>query len=186
MVAIHIQKRHCLTSKGLNGEAASVNLNAVESGRMALEEITQGYEKRDVFNIDVTNFSCCSKPIKPITKDRIAEKKKHHKKEAIGRFMLRRRRNYKAATSLCWICENRAAFKYTPLNSLDCNTNVQIGMDDVKVLFALVVAAERAYARWSSHPPSRRQHLIAPDGRVAIECEASNASAKYDCLKTRE
>nr|CCA26563.1 AlNc14C387G11268 [Albugo laibachii Nc14] len=43
-------------------------------------------------------------------------------------------------------------------------------MDDVSALSALVVPTERADAYcWSAHPLSRRQRLIAPDGRVDIE-----------------
>nr|CCA27647.1 conserved hypothetical protein [Albugo laibachii Nc14] len=140
------QKRHGLSSKCLHGEAAFVNLNAVDSGKIALKENTLGYEKRDVFNMDETAFFYCSMPGKSITQDRIAE---------------------------------------TPLNSLDCNTKAQRRMDDVKALSALAVATEQADACcWPPHPPSRRQNLIPPDGRVAIEREASDACTKYDCLPT--
>nr|CCA19381.1 DNA binding protein putative [Albugo laibachii Nc14] len=72
------QKRHGLTSKRFHGEAASVNLNAVESGRIALEEITMGYE-RDALNMDETTIFYCSIPVKSITKDRISGRK-HQKK----------------------------------------------------------------------------------------------------------
>nr|CCA19250.1 AlNc14C66G4697 [Albugo laibachii Nc14] len=58
-----------------HGWEASVNLNEVESGIMALKEITLGYERRDVFNMDETAFSYCPMPVKSITKDRIAGRK---------------------------------------------------------------------------------------------------------------
>nr|CCA21779.1 conserved hypothetical protein [Albugo laibachii Nc14] len=69
------QKRHGLTSKRLHDEAASMNMNAVESVRIALKEITLAYEKRDVFNMDETAFFYCTMPVKSITKDRIAGRK---------------------------------------------------------------------------------------------------------------
>ena len=56
-----------------------MNLSAVESGRIALKEITLGYEKCDVFNMDETAFFYFSMPVKSITKDRIAGRK-HQKK----------------------------------------------------------------------------------------------------------
>ena len=55
-----------------------MNLNAVESGRIALEEITMGYE-RDALKMDETTIFYCSIPVKSITKDRISGRK-HQKK----------------------------------------------------------------------------------------------------------
>nr|CCA20398.1 AlNc14C93G5762 [Albugo laibachii Nc14] len=56
-------------------------------------------------------------------------------------------------------------------------------MGNFTALSVLVVATEREEAYcWSQHSPSRRQHLIAPDGRVVIEREHSDASIKYDCV----
>ena len=52
-----------------------MNLNAVDSGKIALKENTLGYEKRDVFNMDETAFFYCSMPGKSITQDRIAVRK---------------------------------------------------------------------------------------------------------------
>nr|CCA24721.1 CENPB protein Homeodomainlike putative [Albugo laibachii Nc14] len=49
-------------------------------GRIALKEITLGYEKRDVFNMDETAFFYCSMRVKSITKDRITGRKHQEKR----------------------------------------------------------------------------------------------------------
>nr|CCA19284.1 DNA binding protein putative [Albugo laibachii Nc14] len=170
--------------EALYGEAASVNVNAVENGRIALKEITLGYEKWDVLNMDETAFFYFSMPVKSITKDRIAGRK-HQKKRLTVALCSNADGTTKLPLLFVGSGKNRAAFKGTPMNSLDCNTKAQKKLDDVNALSAMVVATERADAYcWSPHPPSRRQRLIAPDGRVAIERESTDASTKYDCLST--
>ena len=47
----------------------------VKSGREALQEITRGYDRRDVFNMDEMAFLFFSTPAKSITKDRLAGRK---------------------------------------------------------------------------------------------------------------
>nr|CCA26027.1 CENPB protein Homeodomainlike putative [Albugo laibachii Nc14]CCA27616.1 DNA binding protein putative [Albugo laibachii Nc14] len=121
---LKFQKRHDLTSKRLHRVVASMNLNAVESERIALEELTLSYEKRDVFNTDKTAFFCCSMPVKSITKDGIAGRR-HEKNRLTVASCCNADGTTKLPLLFVGFVKNRAAFKETPLNSLDCNTNAQ-------------------------------------------------------------
>ena len=70
-----LQRRHGLSCKRVHGEAASVSKAAVSEGRARLQEITRGFERRNVFNMDETAFFYCASPSTSITKDNIAGRK---------------------------------------------------------------------------------------------------------------
>ena len=102
-----------------------MNLNAVESGRIALEEITLNYEKRYVFNMDEISFFYCFMPVKSITKDRIAERK-HQKKRLTVALCC----NADGTTKLPLLFVGAVKIiavlpRKQPLNSSDCNTKAQ-------------------------------------------------------------
>lgn len=68
-------KRHGLSSRRLHGEAASANQEAVKQGRKDLKKITQGYAKRDVFNMDETAYFYCSVPSRSISTRQLSGRK---------------------------------------------------------------------------------------------------------------
>lgn len=78
------QKRHNLSSKRAHGEAASVCAGVVEEGRKKLQDVTQGYERRDVFNMDETAFFFCSAPSRTISTERIAGRKQIKKRLTVA------------------------------------------------------------------------------------------------------
>lgn len=55
-------KRHDVSSKTLSGEGASVNQNTVDGWYKQMDEICQGYDLKDIFNIDETGLFYESKP----------------------------------------------------------------------------------------------------------------------------
>nr|CCA18998.1 AlNc14C61G4455 [Albugo laibachii Nc14] len=64
------QSRNRLTSKRVHGKAASVSRAAVEKGGAALQELTRGYERHNVFNMDETAFFFCTPTTKTISTQR--------------------------------------------------------------------------------------------------------------------
>lgn len=79
-----LQKRHGLKSRRVHGEAASVSSEAVEKGRLELQQITSAYSKRDTFNIDETAFFYCMLPTTSISKSTIAGRKKVKKRLTVA------------------------------------------------------------------------------------------------------
>lgn len=78
------QRRHGLTSKRVCGEAASVDASSVEEGRKRLQELTQCYAKRDVFNLDETAFFYCAHPTRSISSRAIAGRKQSKKRITVA------------------------------------------------------------------------------------------------------
>nr|CCA22959.1 putative CENPB/ARS binding proteinlike protein [Albugo laibachii Nc14] len=72
--------RHRLTSKRVHGKVVSVSRAAVEKGGAALLELTRGYERHNVFNMDDTAFFFCAPTTKPISTQRMAERKQQKKR----------------------------------------------------------------------------------------------------------
>nr|CCA17408.1 hypothetical protein BRAFLDRAFT_126732 [Albugo laibachii Nc14] len=61
------QKRHKLTSKRVRGEAASTNSISVKEAKALLLAITQGFAKRDIYNMDEAAFFYCMPPHKTVS-----------------------------------------------------------------------------------------------------------------------
>lgn len=75
-----LKLRHGIKSRRLHGEAASANAAAVAEGRVRLQEITRGYDKCDVFNMDETAYFYCMPPDHSHSKNPIAGTKKDKKR----------------------------------------------------------------------------------------------------------
>lgn len=78
------QLRHNLTSKRTHGEAASVRTAAVEEGRIVLQEVTRGYDKCNIFNMDETAFFYCAAPEKTISTNRMSGRKQVKKRLTVA------------------------------------------------------------------------------------------------------
>ncbi|KAG2837185.1 hypothetical protein PC111_g4733 [Phytophthora cactorum] len=73
-----IQKRHCLRSRQLPGEAASAVPAAVALGRQRLQDLTDLYEPNDIYNMDETGLcyamapasSICTKAARGVKKEK--------------------------------------------------------------------------------------------------------------------
>lgn len=79
------QQRHNLSSKRVSGEATtSVADAAVKEGRAALKSITQGYKKRDIFNLDETAFFYCAHTTRSICARAIAGRKESKRRITIA------------------------------------------------------------------------------------------------------
>lgn len=75
---------HHLTSRHVQGEAASVDLSAVEKGRAALQQITQAYARRDVFNMDETAYFYCTPPNRTISSHQVSGRKNPKKRLTVA------------------------------------------------------------------------------------------------------
>ncbi|RHY82946.1 hypothetical protein DYB26_006426 [Aphanomyces astaci] len=60
------QQRHDLKSRRVYGEAASASEQVVNEGRLRLRDVTRGYEKRNIYNLDETAYFYCSSQTKTI------------------------------------------------------------------------------------------------------------------------
>ncbi|RHY94222.1 hypothetical protein DYB35_004286 [Aphanomyces astaci] len=60
------QQRHDLKSRRVYGEAASASEQVVDEGRLRLRDVTRGYEKRNIYNLDETAYFYCSSQTKTI------------------------------------------------------------------------------------------------------------------------
>nr|CCA22283.1 putative CENPB/ARS binding proteinlike protein [Albugo laibachii Nc14] len=78
------QTQHRLTSKRVQGEVASVNRAAVAKGREALQELTRGYERNNVFNLDETSFFFYSPKAKAISTQRMAGRKQQKERLTVA------------------------------------------------------------------------------------------------------
>ena len=88
------------------------------------EQITLGYEKRDLLSMDETAFFYCCTPVKSITRDRIAGRK-HQKERLRTTLWCNEDGTIKLPFLFLGSVRDRATFKDTPLNSLDCNMKAQ-------------------------------------------------------------
>ncbi|KAH9152750.1 hypothetical protein AeRB84_004881 [Aphanomyces euteiches] len=78
------QKRNNLKSRRVYGEAASASEEAVNNGRAQLIEVTRGYEKRNIFNLDETAYFYCMAQTKTICTSRIPGRKKIKKRITVA------------------------------------------------------------------------------------------------------
>nr|CCA25001.1 PREDICTED: tigger transposable element derived 6like putative [Albugo laibachii Nc14] len=78
------QKRHKLTSKRVREEAASTNSISVKEGRTVLLAITQGFAKRDIYNMDETAFFYCTPPHKTVSTKHVSGRKNTKKRLTIA------------------------------------------------------------------------------------------------------
>nr|CCA26760.1 DNA binding protein putative [Albugo laibachii Nc14] len=69
------QKRNCLSSKRVHGEASTVSETTVSTGRVLLKQVTRGYEGCNILNMDETAYSYCASPTSTITRNRISGRK---------------------------------------------------------------------------------------------------------------
>ncbi|KAH9087415.1 hypothetical protein Ae201684P_000825 [Aphanomyces euteiches] len=102
------QKRHGFTSKIQHGEARSACKDAVDNGRKAMLDLTVGYNRRDVFNMDETAYFYALAPHRSITRNRLPGLKKSKKRITIA-----------LTTNTTCSCNYRRKLRNCPF---ECNT----------------------------------------------------------------
>ena len=77
------QRRHGLSSKRVQGEAASADIVAVSEGRAALQRLTSDYARRDIFNLDETAYFYCAPPNTSISARPLSGRKNAKKRTTV-------------------------------------------------------------------------------------------------------